>query len=50
MREADTVARLGGDEFVLLIGQRDAESVALVVERMLTEIGASWSIEQATST
>jgi diguanylate cyclase (GGDEF)-like protein/PAS domain S-box-containing protein len=47
VRETDTVARLGGDEFVLLInGQGDPESVAIVLERMLSDISQPWSISQ----
>jgi diguanylate cyclase (GGDEF)-like protein/PAS domain S-box-containing protein len=47
VRESDTVARLGGDEFVLLIsGQGDPEAVAVVVERMLSEIAQPWTIPQ----
>ncbi|MFL6618527.1 MAG: putative bifunctional diguanylate cyclase/phosphodiesterase [Povalibacter sp.] len=47
VRESDTVARLGGDEFVLLIGgQRDPDSVAVVLERMLSDISQPWTIAQ----
>lgn len=47
VRESDTVARLGGDEFVLLInGQGDPESVAIVLERMLSDISQPWTIAQ----
>jgi diguanylate cyclase (GGDEF)-like protein/PAS domain S-box-containing protein len=47
VRESDTVARLGGDEFVLLInGQGDPESVALVLERMLSDISQPWTFAQ----
>ncbi|HKE94198.1 MAG TPA: diguanylate cyclase, partial [Povalibacter sp.] len=47
VRETDTVARLGGDEFVLLIsGQRDPDSVAAVLERMLSDISQPWTIAQ----
>ena len=47
VRESDTVARLGGDEFVLLInGHRDPESVATVLERMLSDISQPWTIPQ----
>ncbi len=47
IREGDTVARLGGDEFVLLInGQREPDSVALLLERMLADISQPWSIPQ----
>ena len=47
VRESDTVARLGGDEFVLLIGgQRDPDSVAVVLERMLCDIAQPWTISQ----
>lgn len=47
VRESDTVARLGGDEFVLLInGQGKPESVAIVLERMLSDISQPWTIPQ----
>ncbi|HEY5808251.1 MAG TPA: EAL domain-containing protein [Povalibacter sp.] len=47
VRDSDTVARLGGDEFVLLIsGQRDPDSVAVVLERMLSDISQPWTIAQ----
>ncbi len=47
VRESDTVARLGGDEFVLLInGQRDPDAVAVVLERMLSDISQPWTIPQ----
>lgn len=47
MREGDTVARLGGDEFVLIIkGQREPDSVAHVLERMLADISQPWSIPE----
>lgn len=47
MREGDTVARLGGDEFVLLInGQREPDSVAFILERMLADISQPWSIPE----
>lgn len=47
VRESDTVARLGGDEFVLLInGQGDPEAVAVVLERMLSDISQPWTIAQ----
>jgi diguanylate cyclase (GGDEF)-like protein/PAS domain S-box-containing protein len=47
VREGDTVARLGGDEFVLLInGHGDPETVATVLERMLSEISQPWTIPQ----
>jgi diguanylate cyclase (GGDEF)-like protein/PAS domain S-box-containing protein len=47
VRESDTVARLGGDEFVLLInGQGDPETVAIVLERMLSDISQPWTIPQ----
>jgi diguanylate cyclase (GGDEF)-like protein len=47
VRESDTVARLGGDEFVLLInGQGDPDSVAVVLERMLSDISQPWTIAQ----
>ena len=47
VRESDTVARLGGDEFVLLIsGQRDPDAVAVVLERMLSDISQPWTIAQ----
>lgn len=47
MREGDTVARLGGDEFVLLInGEREPDSVAGVLERMLEDISQPWSSPQ----
>jgi diguanylate cyclase (GGDEF)-like protein/PAS domain S-box-containing protein len=47
VRESDTVARLGGDEFVLLInGQGDPESVAVVLERMLSDISQPWTVSQ----
>ena len=47
VRESDTVARLGGDEFVLLInGQGDPDSVAIVLERMLSDISQPWTIAQ----
>ncbi|HEY5808685.1 MAG TPA: EAL domain-containing protein [Povalibacter sp.] len=47
VRDSDTVARLGGDEFVLLIGgQRDPDAVAVVLERMLSDISQPWTIAQ----
>ncbi len=47
VRESDTVARLGGDEFVLLInGHRDPDAVAVVLERMLSDISQPWTIPQ----
>ena len=47
VRESDTVARLGGDEFVLLInGQGEADAVAVVLERMLSDISQPWTIPQ----
>jgi len=47
VRESDTVARLGGDEFVLLInGHGDPEAVAVVLERMLSDISQPWTIAQ----
>lgn len=47
VRDTDTVARLGGDEFVLLInGHGDPESIAVVLERMLSEISQPWTISQ----
>lgn len=47
VRESDTVARLGGDEFVLLInGQGDPDAVAVVLERMLSDISQPWTIAQ----
>ena len=47
VRESDTVARLGGDEFVLLInGHGDPETVATVLERMLSDISQPWTIPQ----
>ena len=47
VREGDTVARLGGDEFVLLInGQGDPESIAVMLERMLSDISQPWTISQ----
>jgi diguanylate cyclase (GGDEF)-like protein len=47
VRESDTVARLGGDEFVLLInGHGEPEAVAVVLERMLSDISQPWTIPQ----
>jgi diguanylate cyclase (GGDEF)-like protein/PAS domain S-box-containing protein len=47
VRENDTVARLGGDEFVLLInGHGEPETVATVLERMLSDISQPWTIPQ----
>lgn len=47
VRESDTVARLGGDEFVLLInGHQDPEAVAVVLERMLSDISQPWRSAQ----
>lgn len=47
VRESDTVARLGGDEFVLLInGHGDPDAVAVVLERMLSDISQPWTIAQ----
>lgn len=47
VRESDTVARLGGDEFVLLIsGQGEPETIAVVLERMLSDISQPWTISQ----
>jgi diguanylate cyclase (GGDEF)-like protein/PAS domain S-box-containing protein len=47
IRDGDTVARLGGDEFVLLInGQREPNTVALMLERLLDDISQPWSIPQ----
>jgi len=47
VRESDTIARLGGDEFVLLInGHGDPETVAIVLERMLSDISQPWTIPQ----
>jgi len=43
VREFDTVARLGGDEFVLLInGQAGADSVATIMEGLLSKVSAPW--------
>ncbi|MET0660365.1 MAG: EAL domain-containing protein [Steroidobacteraceae bacterium] len=47
VRESDTVARLGGDEFVLLInGHGEPDAVAVVLERMLSDISQPWTIPQ----
>ena len=47
VRESDTVARLGGDEFVLLInGHGEPDAVAIVLERMLSDISQPWTIPQ----
>jgi diguanylate cyclase (GGDEF)-like protein/PAS domain S-box-containing protein len=47
VRESDTVARLGGDEFVLLInGHGEPDDVAVVLERMLSNISQPWTIPQ----
>ena len=40
VRESDTVARLGGDEFVIILEQvRDIETIAVIVQKFLLELG-----------
>ncbi len=46
VRDCDTVARLGGDEFVVLVnGHSGAQSIRILVDRIIAQVSAPWVIE-----
>jgi diguanylate cyclase (GGDEF)-like protein len=50
LRETDYVARLGGDEFLIVIPQvSDADTAALVAQKLINAIGAEYSLGAAAS-
>jgi diguanylate cyclase (GGDEF)-like protein len=48
VRPDDTAARLGGDEFAVLLESADADSAALVAERILTHLAQPFDLDGTT--
>src|SRR6266566_3439351 len=45
LRQVDTIARLGGDEFAIILPNTDGAGARVVVETLLQQLQASFSVE-----
>ncbi|HYD34198.1 MAG TPA: EAL domain-containing protein [Methylophilaceae bacterium] len=45
VREGDTISRIGGDEFLVLLRDTDAQGAALVANKLLQTLQATYSID-----
>jgi diguanylate cyclase (GGDEF)-like protein len=45
-RKSDIVARIGGDEFVIVVDGADARSAAALAERVITEMGRPFHLDE----